>query len=441
MHLKTAFAKNIFRRLFFWSLGVHAISTLVVGVLTISYSGGIVTILGSLKYVVALTTILQIVTLSFLHRWEIYAGFATLNTVIHAILTGPLVGAATYYVIVERFSLIHGEDNRRPNCEVSSLIFYSIFTIFAFLVDNERSGSFRIVLPDSCPIIFQRLQKAILSDLSHWFRTALFIGVALVCIQKVLSFLGLADVLIFSSTLSCKPNDLRTGCQLDQWGNGNILLSLYFSSLVSFIIRIVLEIAHSLLILMITYPLDFSKLEVQATSSVCKGASEEGEFISNAIAIDGAQLDKERFSWNRHIQENKERSSRAIIGFQPLSVRVENDVKRSLLLESSSLSRVVVPAWQEAVERQRDFAEKLIADIKPNFYGPPILPFFSSNTAASRFDIICRSLALQDMKRSTLTSFPAKKRLFETNGKWPEIVFSCCGILDAATLQVSKGEV
>ena len=403
--------------------------------LTASPSVGIATIVGSLKYVVALTTILQIVTISFLLRWKTYADSVTLSSWIHAMFAGLLIGVTVYYVIVERFSLAYGDDSQGKFYAISSLTFCSIFTVFAYLVDNERKGTFRILLPDSSPIISQNLQKLITSDLQYWFKTAVFIGIFLVCAGRILSLLRTSFHIALDSKYSCKVDDKRTRCTFDQ--SSSILSSLYFATIVSFIIRFVLEIAHTLLVQILTFPLDFSKLAVKIIpNSASKRAVDGEDLISDAIAIAGAQLNSERFSWHRNYLKGTGGSNGATLMHSLIVDKRLNELNQYHLLKSSSLGRGSVPVWQEPVEKQRLFAESLLAAVQPSLYCPPILPFFSSNTAVSRFDIMCRSLALQDLKRSALVSNTRKKNVFEFNGKWPEIVFSCCAILDATSLQV-----
>ena len=437
MQLKASFATSIFRRFFFWSIGVYVVAIVVACVLTASPSGGIATIAGSLKYLVALTTILQIVTISFLLRWNMYVDSVTPSPWIHATLTGFPIGATVYYVIVERFSIARGDDIRETFCTISSLIICSIFTVFAYLVDNERKGSFKILLPDISPIISQNLQKLISSDLRHWFKTAVFIGIFLVCAENILSLLGTSFHLALDPNYSCKIDDNRTRCTSDQVGNYSTLSSVYFATIVSFMIRFVLEIAHTLLMQMLTFPLDFSKLAAQnIPNSLSKRASVGEDLISDALAIAGAQLNSERFSWHRNYLKGTGGSNGAALMHSLIGDRRVNELCQSHLLKSSSLGRGAVPVWQEPVEKQRLFAENLLAAVQPSLYCSPILPFFSSNTGVSRLDIICRSLALQDLKRSTLASNTRKKSVFEFSGKWPEIVFSCCAILDATSLQV-----
>lgn len=433
VELRKAFSNNILRRIVFWCIGVHVASAAVVFTLTASYSGGISTIRSAIVYVVIFSSVLEAAVAGFALKWRLFVEPIRLNNALVALVTGPLIGIAAHYVIISRFSLHHGQSSRGMFFEACSSVVCSIVTLFAFLVDNQRKGTFDINLPSSCPNIIQHTRKLIVSDITHWVKTAIFIGITVIFARNFFSFLA-GTFLFYGARNTCKLNDQNCGVNADYSAFG-ISFSVYSTSIVSFLVRSLVEVSHSLLLLVLSYPLDFSKLESQSRSVDCTGES----FVSDAIAIGGVRLDSDRYSWHgKGVNSSSSNGTSSTNNRVTVGLGLNDKAPKYASQADSGLGRAVTPAWQEAVLRQKQCSEELLAAVRPSLYGPPILPFFSSNALnkVNRYDIICRSLALQDLKRSTLSSNARKKKLFEINGKWPEIVFSSCGIIDAATLQV-----
>jgi hypothetical protein len=389
MQLKSSFSKNIVHRLFFFSLLSHAVFSFASLLLTVSYNGVLATLNSSMLYVVMMSILLQSAVSLLALKWMLHVDSPySLSSQYKLILLvlAIIIGIVGYYLIGERFLMLSGNDKNMFDCSLS--ISCSVASTFIFLSDNEKRRGNQICLPPSPPSIFQHITSLIMSNGYSWIKISLSIGVTMILLKQIGTYL------LFNE--HCSKNQI---CEIKDKTNGNFFLSLYLSVLLSTLIRCSLEILHSLLLNILSYPLDFSKLESQAILNVSNTSSGNGEsFLTDALLIGGLQL------------------GTSLPSFSSTS-------KRS--------------SWQESIQRQREFCEELLSTIQPCLYGPPILPFLSSsNRNISRYDILCRALAFQDLSRIARTSGTKRKQLFGLKGKWPDIVFASCAILDAVTLQL-----
>ena len=436
VQLSSSFTKNILRRAFFWSFGTHISGAFLILLCTASYNGGLVTISRSIKYIFLLTSLLQgVVTLSTL-QWKVYVDSKPMNKPLYSLLSSIAIGSILSRLHSERFLTVDAvnglSSDRKYNFELSVSILCTAVSIFAFLVDVNKRGDSNIVLPNSHLKFLDRIWSLLLSDFKNWSTTSLFIGISTVVVRQ--QFLYLYAMIPASLPVYgiCRLNS--DFCHPIADDSPSFFWSLYCSVISSFFLRIFLEIAHSLLVVIVTYPLDFSKLDLIEQSNNLASSGEDS-FLSEALAIGGCTLGDETFSWrqNRPINSN----SSAISSVRKTPVKIEERSRRPLsFIEISGGLMRAIPSWQEALNRQKSSSEELLASVKPSLYGPPIVPFLGTkNRELTRFGVLCRSLAFQDLSRIP-SSKDRVKNLFKSTGKWPEIVFSCCRIMDSATLQV-----
>jgi hypothetical protein len=433
VQLSSSFSKNILRRAFFWSFGTHISGAVLILLCTASYNGGLVTVSRSIKYIFLLTNLLQgVIALSTL-QWKVYVDSKPMNKLLNSLLSSIAIGSILCRLYSERFltgDATVGSSDRKFNFDLSVSILCTTVSIFAFLVDVDKRGDSDVTLPNSHPEFLDRIRSLIFSDFKNWSTTSVFIGISTVVVRQ--QFLYLYAMIPASLPVYgiCKLNS--DFCLPIAGYSSYFLWSIYCSVVSSFFLRIFLEIAHSLLVVIVTYPLDFSKLDLIEQSSNLASRGEDS-FLSEALAIGGCTLEDETFSWRRNRPSNS--SAIRFIGKTP--VKVEERARRPLsFIELSGGLTRSIPSWQEALNRQKNSSEELLASVKHSLYGPPIVPFLGiKNRELTRFGVLCRSLAFQDLSR-IFSSKDRVKNLFKSTGKWPEIVFSCCRMMDAAALQV-----
>jgi hypothetical protein len=439
VQLSSSFSKNILRRAFFWSFGTHISGAFLILLCTASYNGGLVTISRSIKYIFLLTSLLQgVVALSTL-QWKVYVDSKPTNKLLNSFLSSIAIGSILCRLYSERFltvDAVNGSSDRKFNFDLSVSILCTAVSIFAFLVDVNERGDSNVTLPNLHPKFLDRIRALVLSDFKNWSTTSVFIGISTVVVRQ--QFFYLYAMISASLPLYgiCKLNS--DFCEPLAGYSSSFLWSIYCSVVSSFFLRIFLEIAHSLLVVIVTYPLDFSKLDLIEQSSNLASSGEDS-FLSEALAIGGCTLGDETFSWRQNRPGNSIGNSSAISSIGKTLVKVEERARRPLsFIELSGGLTRAIPSWQEALNRQKSSSEELLASVKPSLYGPPIVPFLGiKNRELTRFGVLCRSLAFQDLSRIS-SSKDRVKNLFKSTGKWPEIVFSCCRIMDSATLQVSS---
>lgn len=317
------------RRLFFFSFLSHAVFSLASLLLTVSYRGGFATIRSSILYVVVMSMLLQGAVALLALKWRLHVDFPhsfPFQFKLILLVLAVIIGVVGYYLIGERFLMLSGNDWSIFDCTLS--ITCSIASTLVFVSENERKRGNQICLPPSPPSIFQHMKSLIISDGYSWIRMSVAIGVFIILLKQIGTYMFLNK--------HCTKNQI---CEIEDKMNGNFFLSVYLSVLLSTLVLCSLEILHSLLVLVLSYPLDFSKLESQAVSKISNTNSESGNvFLTEALVIGGLQL--------------------------------------GTVTSSSSTKR---PFWQQAIQRQREFSEELLLTVQPCLYGPPILPFLSSS--------------------------------------------------------------
>ena len=189
LNLRRQSNRKSWRFYLFWSICIHVVADPLLLVLTASYSGGIATIWTSLKSIFLFNTVLQGVIASFFLWWGMNLDKIDLQashsyTAINMYST--TVGVFVYYVIHDRFSSIHIFDSSIPIFDQATSVVCSAITIFAYLVDNEKKGTFNIVLPTSCPNILNHLFKELKAEIKHWIKTSVFIGCLAIAVQRCL---------------------------------------------------------------------------------------------------------------------------------------------------------------------------------------------------------------------------------------------------------------
>lgn len=436
VQLSSSFSKNILRRALFWSFATHISGAFFILLCTATYHGGLVTISRSLKYVILLTSLLQGVVVLSTFQWKVYVDSKPINNPLCSFLSSIAIGSVLSRLYSERYLTINAADgvahDRKFIFEMSISIFCAAVSIYAFLVDVNKRGDSSVILPISHPKFLDHLRSLIISEFKNWSTTSVFIGISSVLVQKNFSYIYAMIPAYFPIAGICKLNSNL--CYPVGDNTVSIFWTVYCSVMSAFILRITLEIAHSLLLVIVTYPLDFSKLDLIEQSSNLLSSGEDS-FLSEALAIGGSTLGDETFSWRQHRPSNSNGS--IIKSVTNSAVKVEERSRRPLsFIEISGGQMRAIPSWQEALNRQKSSSEELLASVKPSLYGPPVVPFLGiKNRNLTRFSVLCRSLAFQDLSRVSLAK-DRVKNLFKATGKWPEIVFSCCRIMDSATLQV-----
>jgi hypothetical protein len=89
----------------------------------------------------------------------------------------------------------------------------------------------------------------------------------------------------------------------------------------------------------------------------------------------------------------------------------------------------------EVIQKQKEFSDELLGSVKPCSYGTPVLPFLTDKKT-TRYEALARCLALQDLVRLARSNPKRRKQLFAPGGKWPEVAFAACALVDAITIQV-----
>jgi hypothetical protein len=280
MQLKSSFSRNLVRRLFFFSLLSHAVFSLASLLLTVSYRGGFATIRSSILYVVVMSILLQGAVALLALKWRLHVdsphSFSFQYKLILLVLA-VIIGVVGYYLIGERFLMLSGNDRSIFDCTLS--ITCSIASTLVFVTENERKRGNQICLPPSPPSIFQHIKSLIISDGYSWIRINVAIGVIIILLKQTGTYIFFHK--------HCTKNQI---CEIEDKMNSNFFLSLYLSILLSTLVLCSLEILHSLLVLILSYPLDFSKLESQAKLMISNTNSESGDvFLTNALVIGGLQ--------------------------------------------------------------------------------------------------------------------------------------------------------
>lgn len=419
--LNASFMTNLMRRILFWSLGTHVSAIILTIALTLMLTGDFSRAVANVFYVFVLITVLQVVTSSFTLQWNFFLDSKRTNMPFSALFWGIIIGFTSHYLLKHSGAALVIA-SQQSDFELSLSVCCSAVSIFAFLVDLDRNGGPDFTLPTLSPKVLHSLRLFALLHAINWLKTSSFIGISVaLSVQLFYSF---------SADKTCKLSGFFCDYQIKSG-----ILSIYsicYSVAASLFLRCFLEIAHSFLIVMLTYPMDFTKLDTSAQSSYSK-TNGENTFLSEALAIGGAKLGGEGFSW----QQYRPTADGGGAKVDCLSTPSTSTARRPFsYIEISGGQARATSSWQEAVNRQKAFVEELQASVKPSLYGPPLVPFLSSrNTDVARHGVLCRSLAFQDLKRLS-TSIDKIKSLFRNNGKWPEIVFSCCGMIDAVTVQV-----
>jgi hypothetical protein len=278
MQLKNSFSKNLVRRLFFFSFLSHAVFSFVSLLLTVSYNGGMATIKSSMLYVVIMSILLQSAVALLALKWRLHVDSPnSLSSQYKLILLALaiIIGVVGYYLIGERFLMLSGNDKNIFDCYLS--ISCSVTSAFIFLSENEKRWGNQIRLPPSPPSIFQHIKSLIISDGYSWIKINISIGVTMILLKQIGTYLFFHQ--------HCSKNQI---CETKE---NNFFLSLYLSVLLSTLVKCSLEILHSLLLLILSYPLDFSKLESQALLNVSNTSSGSGDvYLTDALLIGGLQL-------------------------------------------------------------------------------------------------------------------------------------------------------
>ena len=447
--LSASFAKNVSRRLCFWFLAIQFSVAAVLVVFSACASHSPYAIIGKL-YAASTTAIVGLASVaSVVLLWRLQLDSTGVNKLLHALITGAFIGTDLFCLTGGNLSSLDATYKAGTISEYFSSVCVSVVTVFAFLVDIERKGGFNLLLPTACPKVADNLRILISESALSWFSTSLFVGVTVVfCHQLMYSF--------YIRIFSCMEigNVCRYGNQ--QQMNGFTIASTCSLVVISFLLRTFLELGHCLLVTTLTYPMDFSKLDIMSRSSnlITRG---EDSFLAEALSIGGAKLGEGSYSWlqsypvssssnNSNSSSSGSSSSLSVLPFPTakatttLALTSQGELSKKSahsILDSLASRRKGMSSWSEASERQKAFKEELSKSVKPRIDGPPLLPYFCTQNGGllQLKGVLCRSLGFQDLRRIP-SSKDKVKNLFKANGKWPDIVFSCCGIVDAAAIQV-----
>ena len=213
--------------------------------------------------------------------------------------------------------------------------------------------------------------------------------------------------------------------------NSSIWNDLLVSMAVSLMVTVQLEVLAQSLSYMTTYPLDFQKLQTQQGSTSTGSSSSSEEMLVQALQI-GA-----------------------------LKTASPSSTSKQTASTSAQYTALSATASVEEQDRQHSL---LVASMIQLPAQPPILPYFgegvttlalnSSNKSSTvptstvsspapgltplAVGLLTRSLAFQDLHRiaSKENNTAARRREVLYSKHWEEVVSACCGMIDAATLQV-----
>ena len=475
VQLSASFAGNLSRRFWFWFLAIQFSVATVVIVFTACVSYSLLSIIRTLYVAMTIATAVLATVASFVLLWRLQLDSTGVMKLLHALVTGVIIGTALFCLTSQNFSSFSLTFKAGLLFEYLSLVCCSVVTVFASLVDIERRGGFNLLLPTASPKVADNLRNLLSQNVLSWCSTSLFVGIFVVLVRQITNT-------FYIRIFACM--EAGNVCRYDSQQQTSVAVaSICGPFIISFFLRSFLEIGHCLLVTALTHPLDFSKLDLMARSSNLITGGED-TFLSEALAIGGAKLGEKSFFWLKSHPERRSmnssssgvshsnissstgsRSSSSVIKALPFSkdrptltldLSSQGDFSKkpsttatATITSSNSSSnsnsvldilggwRKGASPWSEASELQKVFKQELLKSVTPRLDGPPLLPYFcTQNRGLQQLrGVLCRSLGLQDLRRIT-ASKDKVKNLFKAKGKWPEIVFSCCGIVDAAAIQV-----
>lgn len=457
VQLHAAFAKNLSRRICFWFLAIQFSVATIVVVFTASVNCSFVGIVTRLYVATNISTVVLASIASFVRLWRLQLDSMRVSKLLHAVITGVMIGTNLFCLADVSFSTLV------PTFQVGTIfanfssVCCSVVTVFAFLVDTERKGGFNLLLPTACPKVADSLRCLLSQNVISWSTTSLFVGI-MVALGHQLMYS------IYIRIFSCI--EIGNVCRYDnqQQMSGFTIASILGLVITSFVLRTFIEIGHCLLVTTLTHPLDFSKLDIMARSSNLMTSGEDS-FLAEALAIGGAKFGEAHQPYSGSSTSNSRNSSSSSGSGSSISSNSSSSSGRVTVLpfskEKATLTlaltsqgelskkptnsildivanrRTGTSSWSVASERQKAFKQELFKSVQPRIDGPPLLPYFCTQRIGllQYKEVLCRSLGFQDL-RGIASSKDKVKNLFKASGKWPEIVFSCCGIVDAAAIQV-----
>jgi hypothetical protein len=482
--LSASFAGNLSRRFWFWFLAIQFSVATVVIVFTACVNYSLLSIVRTLYVAITIGTAVLTTVASFVLLWRLQLDSTGVTKLLHALVTGVIIGTALFCLTSQSFSFFSLTLKAGLLFEYLSPVCCSVVTVFASLVDIERRGGFNLLLPTDSPKVADNLRNLLSQNVLSWSSTSLFVGIFVVLVRQMTKS-------FYIRILACmEPGNV---CSYDSQQQTSLTVtSICGPSIISFFLRSFIEIGHCLLVTALTHPLDFSKLDLMARSSNLISGGED-TFLSEALAIGGTKLGEKNFFWLqpyphrssmissssgvsnsssgssssssagsrsssssviKALSFSKDRStltlalsSQGDLSKKPTTTSNSNSYSNSYSNSSSNSNSILdilggwrkgASPWSEASELQKVFKQELLKSVTPRLDGPPLLPYFcTQNRGLSQLrGVLCRSLGFQDLRRIT-ASKDKVKNLFKAKGKWPEIVFSCCGIVDAAAIQVN----
>ena len=452
VQLHASFAKNLSRRICFWFLAIQFSVATIVVVFTASVNRSFIGIVTRLYVAINISTVVLASIASFVRLWRLQLDSMGVSKLLHAVITGVMIGTNLFCLADVNFSTLI------PTFQVGTIfanfssVCCSVVTVFAFLVDTERKGGFNLLLPTACPKVADSLRCLLSQNVISWSTTSLFVGM-IVALGHQLMYS------IYIRIFACI--EIGNVCRYDnqQQMSGFTIASILGPVITSFFLRTFIEIGHCLLVTTLTYPLDFSKLDIMARSSNLVTSGEDS-FLAEALAIGRANIGENDSSSHqphsvssssdsRNSSSSSGSSSNGRVTVLPFSkekttlasaLTSQNELSKkptNSVLDIVASRRTATSSWSLASERQKAFKQGLYKSVQPRIDGPPLLPYFCTQRIGflQYKEVLCRSLGFQDLRR-ILSSKDKVKNLFKANGKWPDIVFSCCGIVDAAAIQV-----
>lgn len=485
VQLSASFAGNLSRRFWFWFLAIQFSVATVVIVFTACVNYSLLSIVRTIYVAITIDTAVLTTVASFVLLWRLQLDSTGVTKLLHALVTGVIIGTALFCLTSQNFSSFSLTLNAGLLFEYLAFVCCSVVTVFASLVDIERRGGFNLLLPTASPKVVDNLRNLLSQNVLSWSSTSLFVGIFVVLVRQMTNS-------FYSRIFACM--EAGNVCSYDSQQKTSVTVaSICGPFIISFFLRSFIEIGHCLLVTALTHPLDFSKLDLMARSSNLITGGED-TFLSEALAIGGAKLGEKNFFWlqsyphrssmissssgvshsnssSSSSSSGSSSSSSSAIKALPFSkdrptltlalssqgdlskksssaITITNSYSNSSSSSNSNSNSILdilggwrkgSSPWSEASEQQKNLKLELLKSVKPRLDGPPLLPYFCSQSRglSQLRGVLCRSLGFQDLRRITASKDKVKD-LFKAKGKWPEIVFSCCGIVDAAAIQVDR---